>query len=140
MALFKKKNYIRINPNRSQAPANKTDSARQSFGRNVPDVNGPYIQKKWAQKSCVLIAAIISVSVPGKNRINDDEKSLEEWDTDVKTEDPLNFPDYLEKIASVQEKTRLHEAVLTGEATINQQPVAMESWIPTLLWEVWELS
>ena len=43
----------------------------------------------------------------------------------MKTEDPLNFPDYLEKIASVQEKTGLHEAVLTGEATINQQPVAI---------------
>ena len=48
-----------------------------------------------------------------------DEKSLEEWDTELVTKDPLDFPGYQEKIQKMQEKTGLHEAVLTGKATIN---------------------
>ena len=41
------------------------------------------------------------------------------------TKDPLNFPGYLEKIEKMQEKTGLDEAVLTGEATIEGQAVAI---------------
>ena len=51
-----------------------------------------------------------------------DEKSFEEWDTDLVTEDPLAFPEYTEKIKKMQDKTGLHEAVLTGKATIQGIP------------------
>ena len=64
MALFKKKTFASILIAARHLPMNQ--QCPTIFGRNVPDVNGPYIQKKWAQKKSVLIAAIISVSVPGK--------------------------------------------------------------------------
>ena len=40
------------------------------------------------------------------------------------TKDPLNFPGYLEKLKNAR-KTGLDEAVLTGEATIEGQAVAI---------------
>ncbi len=43
-----------------------------------------------------------------------DEGTFEEWDTDLETVNPLELKGYLEKIAALQEKTRLHEAVVTG--------------------------
>ncbi len=53
-------------------------------------------------------------------RINSlfDEGSFEEWDANLETTNPLNFPDYLEKVKKDQEKTKLKEAVVTGKGTI----------------------
>ena len=46
------------------------------------------------------------------------------WDSELVTKDPLNFPGYLEKLKNAR-KTGLDEAVLTGEATIEGQAVAI---------------
>lgn len=47
-----------------------------------------------------------------------DENSFEEWDENLETTNPLNFPDYLDKVKQDQIKTKLKEAVLTGKGTI----------------------
>ena len=125
MALFKKKNYIRINPNRGQAPANEPTVPDNLWAKCPRCKRTLYTKEMGAEKVCPHCGYNFRISAWERIALTIDEKSLEEWDTDVKTEDPLNFPDYLEKIASVQEKTGLHEAVLTGEATIHQQPVAI---------------
>lgn len=125
MALFKKKNYIRINPNRGQAPSNEPTVPDNLWAKCPRCKRTLYTKEMGAEKVCPHCGYNFRISAWERIALTIDEKSLEEWDTDVKTEDPLNFPDYLEKIASVQEKTGLHEAVLTGEATINQQPVAI---------------
>lgn len=52
-----------------------------------------------------------------------DKGSFKEYDADLTTADPLNFPQYQEKLLAAQEKTGLKEAVLTGEGTINNYPV-----------------
>lgn len=53
-------------------------------------------------------------------RINSlfDEGSFEEWDENLETTNPLNFPEYIEKVKKDQEKTKLREAVVTGKGTI----------------------
>jgi len=48
-----------------------------------------------------------------------DDNSFEEWDENLTTTNPLNFPDYLEKVKQDQEKTKLKEAVVTGKGTID---------------------
>src|SRR5690625_4094763 len=48
-----------------------------------------------------------------------DEQSFEEWDKQLKTTNPLDFPDYLEKIEKDVDKTGLSEAVVTGKGTID---------------------
>ena len=54
-----------------------------------------------------------------------DEGSFEEWNNDLETSNPLNFPGYKEKLTAVREKTGLNEAIVTGEGKIHGQSVAM---------------
>lgn len=65
--------------------------------------------------------------IKAKTRIRmvTDKDSFQPWFTQIQTSDPLEYPGYLDKIASLQEKTHLDEAVRIGEATIDGQPVVI---------------
>ncbi|MDW0118469.1 acetyl-CoA carboxylase, carboxyltransferase subunit beta [Sporosarcina thermotolerans] len=54
-----------------------------------------------------------------------DEDTFESMDNHLKTENPLNFPSYMEKVASDKEQTGLNEAVLTGTGKIGGSKVAV---------------
>lgn len=57
-----------------------------------------------------------------------DEGSIERWDDDVVSGDPLSFADvrpYRERLAEAEARTGLRESVLTGRATIAGRPVAL---------------
>jgi acetyl-CoA carboxylase carboxyl transferase subunit beta len=58
--------------------------------------------------------------VRAKNRIRmvADAQSFEPWFTELQTENPLNFPEYENKIAAMQEKTGLSEGVIVGKCRI----------------------
>lgn len=47
-----------------------------------------------------------------------DEGTFLEYDAELVSDDPLHFPDYRAKIEKDRDKTKLNEAVLTGEGTI----------------------
>lgn len=47
-----------------------------------------------------------------------DAKSFSPWFEELETKNPLDFPDYEEKLAATQEKTGLHEGVTIGAAKI----------------------
>jgi len=50
---------------------------------------------------------------------------LEEMFTDVQSCNPLDFPEYDDKLAKSRKKTGLDEAILCGRATIEEIPVAL---------------
>ena len=54
-----------------------------------------------------------------------DEGSFEEWDQDLLSPNPMEYKGYEEKIAGLQEKTGLREAVVTGRARINGSDVVI---------------
>jgi len=54
-----------------------------------------------------------------------DEGRLIEYDADMISENPLNFPGYDEKIAQAMEKTGLNDGVITGEGAIGGFPVIL---------------
>lgn len=54
-----------------------------------------------------------------------DEGSFEEWDQDLLGPNPMAYKGYEEKIAGLQEKTGLREAVVTGRARINGSDVVI---------------
>ncbi|SDZ54560.1 acetyl-CoA carboxylase carboxyl transferase subunit beta [Evansella caseinilytica] len=60
-------------------------------------------------------------SLPAYERVEFtlDEGSFVEFDAGMIAKDPLQFPSYPEKSALDREKTKLNEAVVTGEGTIN---------------------
>ncbi|MDR3270761.1 MAG: acetyl-CoA carboxylase, carboxyltransferase subunit beta [Peptococcaceae bacterium] len=53
-----------------------------------------------------------------------DAGSFQEWNADLVSVDPLEFPGYKEKIAQERQKTKMTEGVLTGLGSIEQMPVA----------------
>jgi len=54
-----------------------------------------------------------------------DEDSFQELDGDLISTNPLQFPDYLEKIEKDQAKTKLNEAVVTGIGRVNNQTIVI---------------
>jgi acetyl-CoA carboxylase carboxyl transferase subunit beta len=54
-----------------------------------------------------------------------DEESFEETDAEVASLDPLGFPDYADKLARAQATTGLTDAILTGYARIEGQPLIL---------------
>lgn len=54
-----------------------------------------------------------------------DEGSFKSIDDHIKSENPLGFPGYTDKIRSDSEKTGLNEAVLTGTGKLNNQEIVV---------------
>ncbi|MGX7244854.1 acetyl-CoA carboxylase, carboxyltransferase subunit beta [Enterococcus quebecensis] len=127
MALFKKKNYIRINPNRSvdQSSVKKPAVPDNMWAKCPCCKRTLYTKDMGAEKVCPYCGYSFRIGAWERLALTVDEKSFEEWDTDIVTKDPLNFPGYLDKITIMQEKTELHEAILTGKAKINGQDIGI---------------
>lgn len=51
--------------------------------------------------------------------------SFVEFDSEIQTNDPLEFPGYQDKLKAAQKKTSLNDSVLTGIATINTTEFAL---------------
>lgn len=127
MALFKKKNYIRINPNRDAGqPSQKKPAVPDNMWAKCPGCKRTlYTKDMGIEKVCPYCSYSFRIGAWERLSLTIDEKSFEEWDTDIETNDPLEFPNYLDKIKQMQEKTELHEAVLTGKATLDSQEIAI---------------
>ncbi|MGI6119882.1 MAG: acetyl-CoA carboxylase, carboxyltransferase subunit beta [Desulfosporosinus sp.] len=54
-----------------------------------------------------------------------DENSFEEWDSEMFSLNPLEFPGYQDKLLEAQEKSGMMEGVLTGRAEIEGVPVVL---------------
>ncbi|WP_078595055.1 acetyl-CoA carboxylase, carboxyltransferase subunit beta [Evansella clarkii] len=54
-----------------------------------------------------------------------DADSFTEYDADMISKDPLEFPSYAEKSAADREKTNINEAIITGEGTIEGYPAVI---------------
>ncbi len=54
-----------------------------------------------------------------------DEGTFEEWDAVMSPVNPMEYKGYPEKVAALQEKTGLNEAVITGKGSIDGQKTAI---------------
>lgn len=76
-------------------------------------------------KTCPKCGFHFPLSAPERLAITLDEGSFVEYDKDMISENPLEFPGYLEKLQQAREATGLSEAIVTGEGTIGSFPVAI---------------
>lgn len=126
MALFKKKkNYIRIRPNRDETPTSGPFVPDDMWAKCPSCKHTLYTKEIGAEKICPNCGYNFRITAWERLALTVDENSFKEWDTDIATKDPLEFPGYLAKVSQMQEKTNLHEAVLTGEAMIDGQSIAL---------------
>ncbi len=65
------------------------------------------------------------LSAPERILATADKDSYQELFTDLLTINPLEFPDYDQKIKVLQKRTGLSEAVCTGQCTILEQPTLL---------------
>ncbi|CAM1659693.1 Acetyl-coenzyme A carboxylase carboxyl transferase subunit beta [Streptococcus oralis] len=128
MALFSKKDkYIRINPNRSvrQAPQAKPEVPDELFSQCPGCKHTIYQKDLGSERICPHCNYTFRISAQERLDLTIDSNSFLEMFTGIETQDPLNFPGYQKKLATMREKTGLDEAVLTGTASIKEQKVAL---------------
>lgn len=65
------------------------------------------------------------LSAQERIEITVDKDSFNEFDADMISGNPIDFPNYLEKKAELREKTGLNDSVITGTATIKGSPVVI---------------
>ena len=127
--MFRKKDkYIRINPNRSRiesAPQAKPEVPDELFSKCPACKVILYKNDLGLEKTCQHCSYNFRITAQERLALTVDDGSFEELFTGIETKNPLDFPNYLEKLAATRQKTGLDEAVLTGKAIIGGQPVAL---------------
>lgn len=116
----KKKKYATIN---------KSDEQDVPEGLMVkcPSCKKIYYRKELEKNLLVCLNCDYHHQMTAYERIEAliDEGTFEEWDKDLISENPLQFPGYLEKLQKDIEKTGINEAVVTGKGQINGFPTAI---------------
>lgn len=114
----------------------KTEEINEAqFGPSVPEglwvkcpKCGELLYKEDVVKNsyvCPKCQGYFRMKAKTRIRMIADKGSFKEWSTDIKTKNFLNYPNYEEKIAEVQEKTHLEEAIKIGEAQIDKTRVVL---------------
>ena len=67
---------------------------------------------------CPKCGGYFRISAKRRIKMIADKGSFKEWFTGIDNSNPLDYPDYPQKIENLREKTHLDEAILIGEATI----------------------
>ncbi len=124
MGLFKKKKYIHINPNREESQRNnqKKPHVPDDMWTKCPNCKQTLYNKELgSEKICQHCGYCFRITATERIELTCDTGTFEEWDAELETEDPIDFPDYREKIKKVQLKTGLKEAIVTGKCEIKGQ-------------------
>ncbi|MFW8052127.1 acetyl-CoA carboxylase, carboxyltransferase subunit beta [Vagococcus fluvialis] len=124
MGLFKKKEYIRITPSQSEKKESKQAKPFVPDGawEKCPSCHKPLHKKELgAERTCHHCGYGFRIGSGQRLSLIVDEGSFEAWDTDIAFRNPINFPDYEEKVQKVKDKLNMDEGVVTGCALINGQ-------------------
>jgi len=65
------------------------------------------------------------LSAKQRIEITFDPGSFQELDKELRSTDPLQFPDYAEKLKVAEEKTGVFDSVVTGTAALDEKPVSV---------------
>lgn len=126
MALFRKRKTIRLNP---EIPTNLTQK-RPEIPENLVErcskCRKIIFQNQVSADYCCPNCNY-HLQFPAYERIQwlSDEGSFDEWNQSLKTQNPLDFPGYSEKVNSSVEATGLNEAIVTGKVTLRGCPLAI---------------
>ncbi|WP_068780314.1 acetyl-CoA carboxylase, carboxyltransferase subunit beta [Paenibacillus sp. GM2] len=129
----KKRKYATIPSERLGSDANATSAERPK--REIPEglMNkcsrcGSIQYSKELEKNlkvCPSCGYHMRLNAMERIRMTMDEDSFIEYDRDLVSEDPLEFPGYATKLEQQALKSGLREAVVTGEGTIGGFPVVV---------------
>lgn len=75
--------------------------------------------------ACPSCGAYVRIHAKRRIKLLADPGSFEEWNKELPVVNPLEFPEYEQKLWEVKESTGLNEAVVTGKITIDGIPTAI---------------
>ena len=75
--------------------------------------------------ACPSCGAYVRIHAKRRIKLLADQGSFEEWNQELPVVNPLDFPEYEQKLWEVKESTGLNEAVVTGKITIDGIPTAI---------------
>lgn len=75
--------------------------------------------------ACPSCGAYVRIHAKRRIKLLADQGSFEEWNQELPVVNPLEFPEYEQKLWEVKESTGLNEAVVTGKITIDGIPTAI---------------
>jgi acetyl-CoA carboxylase carboxyl transferase subunit beta len=108
-----------------------SESAKQDVPEGImskcPDCKKIMYTKELVKNNKVCLHCGYHYPMNSSERIESflDENSFAEMDSNMTSENPLNFPDYLEKLQGDIKKTNLNEAVVTGTGTVGGFPIVV---------------
>lgn len=79
---------------------------------------------KHAHYVCSKCGCHLRLDASNRVKMLCDKKSFKPFDEDMKSEDPLDFPNYKEKLQQSMDATKLNEAIVTGICTIKGYPAS----------------
>ena len=75
--------------------------------------------------ACPSCGAYVRIHAKRRIKLLADPGSFEEWNQELPVVNPLDFPEYEQKLWEIKESTGLNEAVVTGKITIDGIPTAI---------------
>lgn len=119
MGFFKKRTVDDLGEKKRDMP--------EGLWTKCPSCNESLYESSLAknQRVCTSCNHHFTQSAPERIESICDEDSFEEMDGDLDSVNALGFKGYLDKVKAYQAKTGLGEAVVTGRATIEGQPVLL---------------
>ena len=127
MRLFKKKNYIRMNPPEAvTVPEAETPSIPDGLWIKCNHCDKIIYTKEINQyKICPNCGYHFRLTAKERINLITDENSFEEFDSNMQAKNPMNYPDYNKIIEKAQLKTGLKDAVITGHCKIGGYDVVL---------------
>ncbi|MGO2083547.1 acetyl-CoA carboxylase, carboxyltransferase subunit beta [Vagococcus sp.] len=122
MGLFKKRDYIRINPTHSiqETTAPVKPVVPDGMWEQCPSCQQAiYSKQMGTEKACIHCGYGFRIGATERIELIVDQGTFEAWDSELSAHNPLDFPEYSEKIKKAQLTTQLKEAVLTGSCQID---------------------
>lgn len=127
MPLFRKKNkYVQISPSRPDEIKERRAQIPDGLAERCPKCQS-VIFKNSIESDYLCPKCGYHLQFPARDRVEwvTDTGSFEEWDSELDSENPLDFPEYDAKIEKSQKITKLNEAILTGRAKLEGFPLAI---------------
>ncbi len=123
--LFGKSKYITVKTRDKRDK--KEESPENSLWTKCNNCSEIIFNKKLIENLMVCPRCDYHFRLSAKDRIaiTLDEDSFLEHCSDIYSQDPLEFPNYIDKISRAKAKTGLNEAIIIGEGTIEEYPVVI---------------
>ncbi len=121
--MLKKKKYIYVK--KANEPIYEPQAPEGKFIKCPNCKKTAYFELFGIENICPKCNGLLRLTAYNRIKITVDEGTFVQFDENMNSLNPIKYPDYEEKIKSLQNKTNLKDAIITGEAYITGYKVCL---------------